>query len=285
MINDNTTSLEITKITILQTRCSTNLQKVEDYAELIKTGVVFPPPVIFHDGKSYFSADGVHRIKAHEYLGHVIVAVDLRDGTERDATLFSIVSNSQHGLQRTSTDKRKVVEIMLNDNEWSQWSQTIIAEKCGVTQQYVSKIAKDFKNTTGCMLTTGKDGKIRDTSRIGKSSEDLAEILECKSIIDDDDLPEIDNSSIDTSIDFNDDTKQAPDVITTSHSQLGAGSSRVIYDFKINLKEIALQCKRMAGNRDKMLPDDRQGLMESVSAAISEFKMILIKLREVNYVD
>ena len=42
------------------------LQKevMEDYAELMRAGVKFPPIVVFHDGDNYWLADGFHRMGA-----------------------------------------------------------------------------------------------------------------------------------------------------------------------------------------------------------------------------
>ena len=159
-----------------QSRASINPQIVSDYAEAIKAGDVFPPVVVYFDGADYWLADGFHRYEAHASAGSDALRVDLRQGTRRDAVLFSVGANALHGLRRTNDDKRRAVLTLLNDGEWSQWPQTKIAQACGVTQQFVSKLAsveKPLSYNSGKMRTVERNGSTyqQDTSAIGKRSE------------------------------------------------------------------------------------------------------------------
>ena len=68
------------------------------------------------------------------------IAADVRDGSRRDAILYSLSANANHGLRRSNDDKRKAVVFALRDPELRQLSQRKIAKLCGVTQAMVSKV-------------------------------------------------------------------------------------------------------------------------------------------------
>jgi len=61
---------------------------------------------------------------------------------QRDALLYSISFNAEHGLPRTNADKRKAVRLLLADAEWGQWSYREIARHCQVSQVFASKLRK-----------------------------------------------------------------------------------------------------------------------------------------------
>ncbi|MGN6143520.1 MAG: ParB/RepB/Spo0J family partition protein [Mesorhizobium sp.] len=120
-----------------QSRDTLNDQVVNEYAEAIKAGATFPPIVVFYDGKKHWLADGFHRFHAYQKAGKTKVAADVRQGTRRDAILFSVGANETHGLRRTRDDKRRAVLTLLNDAEWSTKPETWIAETCRVSRTLV----------------------------------------------------------------------------------------------------------------------------------------------------
>ncbi len=124
------------------TQCRAELDEgaVTDYAAAIRSGADFPSVVVFFDGKHYWLADGFHRYHAHKHAGAIEINADVRNGTKRDAVLFSVGANAVHGLRRSNADKRKAVETLLRDKEWSQWSDREIAKACGVTHPFVASI-------------------------------------------------------------------------------------------------------------------------------------------------
>jgi hypothetical protein len=52
---------------------------------------------------------------------------------QRDALLYSISSNAEHGLPRSNADKRKAVRLLLADAEWGKWSDRESARRCQVS--------------------------------------------------------------------------------------------------------------------------------------------------------
>jgi hypothetical protein len=69
------------------------------------------------------------------------IEAEINQGTRRDAILHSVGANSAHGLRRTNGDKQRSVMTLLNDEEWSQWPQTKIAQACGVSREYVCRLS------------------------------------------------------------------------------------------------------------------------------------------------
>ena len=123
-----------------QPRAQMDWTVVAEYAADMGQGAAFPPVVVFYDGADYWLADGFHRVEAAKSLGLVEVAADVRQGTRREAVLYSVGANSNHGLRRTNEDKRRAVMTLLNDEEWRGWSDNRIAQLCGVSHTFVGSL-------------------------------------------------------------------------------------------------------------------------------------------------
>ena len=126
-----------------QSRDEINQSLINDYAEDMDRGDVFPAILVFFDGVSYWLADGFHRYFAVKKLGLGSISADVRQGTKRDAWLYSLEANGRHGERRTAADKRKSVLRALDDFELSTWSDVEIARKCVVSDRFVSKMRGD----------------------------------------------------------------------------------------------------------------------------------------------
>lgn len=123
-----------------QTRAAIDSSVVDDYVEAMSEGATFPPVVVFYDGEKHWLADGFHRVQAYLRGGRRDFPADVRQGTRRDAILFSVGANADHGLRRTNADKRRAVETLLNDEEWGAWSDREIARRTGVHNSMVSRV-------------------------------------------------------------------------------------------------------------------------------------------------
>ena len=94
----------------------------------------------------------------------------MKQGSLRDAQWFSFGANKAHGLRRTAGDKRRAIETILKDEEWSRKPQTAIAEHVGVVQSYISKIHSQLITSDKLpdrSIIDGKDGKTYNTTKIG----------------------------------------------------------------------------------------------------------------------
>ena len=154
--------LSLTQINLnggTQPRVKMNNNVIEEYAESISEGTVFPPITVFKDKHNiYWLADGFHRFYAYRKIGRKKIRVKVKIGEIRDAILFSVGANSDHGLRRTNEDKRKAVKTLLIDEEWQKMSTRELADKTAVSNAFISNL----KNEMGIKTETikGKDGKI-----------------------------------------------------------------------------------------------------------------------------
>lgn len=137
-------SIQIDKIRIdggTQSRAAINDATVAEYAEAMADPVtVFPPIIVYFDGREYWLADGFHRLAAWRQIGRTDIPAEIRQGDRRRAILHSVAANSAHGLRRTNDDKRRAVLTLLEDAEWSQWSDSEIARRCAVSREFVNRI-------------------------------------------------------------------------------------------------------------------------------------------------
>jgi uncharacterized ParB-like nuclease family protein len=124
----------------LQSRIEIDEATVSDYADNIKTGDEFPPVLVYFDGINYYLTDGYHRYHAHKRAEKVSILCSVVNGTFRDAVLHATGVNSKHGMRRTHADKRKAVMTLLDDFEWSDWSNAEIARQCGVSATFVANL-------------------------------------------------------------------------------------------------------------------------------------------------
>ena len=155
-----------------QSRVKLNWDVIAEYAEAITLDAIFPPILVFYDGKNYWLADGFHRLHATKKAGRQEIAVEIHQGNRRDALLYSVGANANHGLRRTNADKRRAVNIMLQDEEWNHWSNREIAKRCGVSEFMVRQMRESIcdKNADTKKRTVQRQGKTYtlDTTHIGE---------------------------------------------------------------------------------------------------------------------
>ena len=129
-----------------QPRAAINLQHVKLLTEQMEDGQELEPVIVFYDGESYWLADGFHRWHAHRNREEEAIACVIHTGSKRDAVLYSVGANADHkpALPRSQEDKRRAVMTLLNDKEWSTWSDREIARQCKVHHNTVSKIRQSL---------------------------------------------------------------------------------------------------------------------------------------------
>lgn len=116
---------------------------VEQYAEAMKNGAVFPPVTVFANGSSYYLGDGFHRLGAARAVKAKSIEAEVHEpingeSAQRSAILFAVGANDTHGRNRTADDKRRAVEALLKDPEWSRWTDREIARQCRVSHPFVA---------------------------------------------------------------------------------------------------------------------------------------------------
>jgi DNA (cytosine-5)-methyltransferase 1 len=178
---------EIRRDGATQPREKLDLNHIATLKEAIEDGAELEPVVVFYDGSDYWLADGFHRCKASEESGLEDIPVVIHQGTRRDAILYSVGANAEHkaAKPRSRADKRRAVTMLLNDPEWSKWSDREIARQCKVSNFFVSKLRRDSltvinhsenensENEAKTRTYTTKHGTttIMQTGNIGKKDE------------------------------------------------------------------------------------------------------------------
>lgn len=123
------------------------------YAVDMAHGATFPSVVLFDTGNGdYVLADGFQRVRAAKAIKRDSIEADIRqpaqgETAERSAILYAAGANAQHGSRRTNKDKRNAVKTLLQDDEWSCWSDSEIARQCRVDRQLVANVRDQVINT------------------------------------------------------------------------------------------------------------------------------------------
>lgn len=174
-------TLELKQIVIdddIQPRTKIDQATAEEYAQEMREGrwewKRHPLPVVFVDEHGVHRlAAGFHRMEGCKLAFKRTMPVEIRPGGKRDAILYAAGTNSDHGLRRSNTDKRRAILKLLNDPEWTKWSDREIARHCMVHNDTVSSIRKELsvgirqiettrtvvRNETIYEMTTGNIGK------------------------------------------------------------------------------------------------------------------------------
>jgi hypothetical protein len=134
----------------------------EDYVDELAAGYAvnrsYPPVDVFFDGETYWLADGNHRHAGASRAG-VPLDITLHKGTLRDAILFALQANAEHGLKLTNDDKRLKAVTLLSDPEWFKKSDTQLAVIAGgITQPFISSVRRDLTQ----ILPTFEPGDIEE---------------------------------------------------------------------------------------------------------------------------
>ncbi|MBW3635792.1 MAG: ParB/RepB/Spo0J family partition protein [Armatimonadetes bacterium] len=152
-----------------QSRAFNSEPAIDEYKEAMLRGVEFDPIVVFFDGEDYWLADGFHRVRAARDGEIESLPADVREGTKRDAVLYSVGANAKHGVKRTNDDKRRAVKMLLDDEEWSKNNPQWIADKCGVSHTFVQNVLKESEfATVANSYRIGKDGKSYPSKKAGR---------------------------------------------------------------------------------------------------------------------
>jgi hypothetical protein len=167
-----------------QARVALNNDVVEEYAAHLKEGDVFPAVTVFHDGSDHWLADGFHRYMAHKNTGATEIDCDIKVGTLEDAKLHAYGANGRRGLSLSREDKRRIILLMLQHEEWNKWSNTEIAKHVGVSSMTVGRVkssliyeAEKEPEQKPEKKQYKRDGEVRvmDTQNLGKKKAEKVE--------------------------------------------------------------------------------------------------------------
>lgn len=132
---------------------------VAEYAEAMERKEKLPPIVCYHDGSTYWLADGFHRYHAARKRGEKVIEAQVIKGSRDDARWHAAGANTQHGLKRSPEDKRKAVRLALALRP--TMSDNKIAAHCGVSPHTVASVR------SGSSMQNAKMGTSRVATRNG----------------------------------------------------------------------------------------------------------------------
>lgn|GEM_PF-4633284 len=139
---------QITQDAGLQSRVKMNPSTVRNYAEGFRNGDNLPNPDVFEIDGRYFLVDGFHRIAAAQQENWKDIECTVHFGTIRDAKVFAAGVNATHGLPRTNADKHLVMDRVLNDPDFYQWSNVQIGKICNVSESFVRSLRMKRSETS-----------------------------------------------------------------------------------------------------------------------------------------
>lgn len=144
----------------IQTRAQLDDETINEYSAEMRAGTEFPPVILFQfaDG-TLLLADGFHRVAAARKAGRTDIQAEVRVGERQEAVTYALGANTQHGLRRTSADKRRCVEVALR--EFADFSDRRLADLCCVTDFLVRTVRVQLRDsrTSSTAQRLGKDGK------------------------------------------------------------------------------------------------------------------------------
>jgi hypothetical protein len=179
MTIDEPVNLRLDQIRIdggTQPRVEIDQGVVSEYADLYRRGKDLKPVVVFFDGATYWLADGFHRYWANRKINCNQIFAEVHQGSQRDAILYSVGANADHGLRRSNEDKWKAVKTMLTnpqvskDEDGNPWSDNAIAKRCHVSSPTVAKVRSTL-NIQSAPVRKTSDGRTMNTANIGRNQQ------------------------------------------------------------------------------------------------------------------
>jgi hypothetical protein len=142
----------------LQVRSKLDQRTVRDYADKWRTGVKFPPILIFKRREELILIDGHHRCAAAAEAGLTKVDATFLSGTLAQAVCAGIETNARHGLRLSNRDKRASVQLALRHSP--DLSDGAIGALCGVSSRMVAKYRGRAPANDSDLKRVGRDGKL-----------------------------------------------------------------------------------------------------------------------------
>lgn len=172
----------------LQCRASINNDVVDDYTAAMRGGpgqgsaAEFPYVRIWLVNDELYLTSGEHRYRAAIAARKGAIGAEFKTGTYADALKDAVTSNSRHGLRPTRADIRRSLKMLFELTAFRKQSDNQLAKLVGCSPTTVGKLRAELA-TTDDGKRVGKDGKERDTSKIGrkpKADKQLSKLDSCE---------------------------------------------------------------------------------------------------------
>jgi hypothetical protein len=135
-----------------QARVQLNNDTVVEYADAMERKENLPPIVCYHDGSTYWLADGFHRYHAARKRSEKWIDAQVIKGSRDDARWHAAGANTAHGLKRSPADKRRAVRLALELRP--NLSDRAIAQHCGVAVMTVGAVRREASSVQNGQMAT-----------------------------------------------------------------------------------------------------------------------------------
>lgn len=156
-----------------QARVRIDQATVDDYANKYRNKVELPPLLVGDDGEAYWAIDCFHRLEGAKAAGIKKVECQVVSGELDDFRWLALSQNQSHGLRRTNEDKRRAVEMALQQHP--DYSDRRIAEHVGVSNELVGECRAQLSESDSSVAVverTGRDGKTRKSGSGRRTTDD-----------------------------------------------------------------------------------------------------------------
>jgi Protein of unknown function (DUF1013) len=116
------------------------------------------PPILVHRPTMRI-IDGMHRLNATILRGQQTIHVTYFDGTENDAFLLAVKSNTTHGLPLSTPERRAAAARIIQTHP--HLSDRSIAHTTGLAAKTIATIRTTTHHTTHPTTRLGRDGRTR----------------------------------------------------------------------------------------------------------------------------
>lgn len=249
-----------------QSRTKIHQDVVDDYAEKMADGAVFPAPVAFFDGKEYWLADGFHRYHATRKNKKASLSCDVINGTVRDARFYSFGANATHGLPPTYEDKVQSANRMLADSEWGQKSDREIGRHCGLSHPTIAKLRAAMNPAKAKEPRVVKDKHGNDTKVKPKEPE-----LKTPPVLDEKDMEiEMLKEQVEALSEENDRLTMELAIGSADDPEF---TKNTIEDLRAEVKQLTIENKSLTISRDQFQAENAQ-LIKQVNFLTKKLKQV-----------
>ena len=143
---------------------------VDEFTEILRLGAPDGTEmglgVVFHDGSTFWVADGTKRLTAQDRIGIVRPWVDLKKGTKGDAIWYAIGANREHGVRLSNAEKRQAtINALKNPDIAETFTHESIAEQVGVSRSLVTKLLAELERGGQALMRRPKRQGVRRAGR------------------------------------------------------------------------------------------------------------------------
>lgn len=137
---------------------------------LAKTDAEFPP-IILH-WPTMRVIDGMHRLEAARIRGECTVRARFFEGSEEEAFILAVETNTKHGLPLTLADRKSAALRIVT--ACPDLSDRAVAAKVGLAHKTVGAIRRSSGEIPQLTARVGRDGRVRSVVRSGRDERSAA---------------------------------------------------------------------------------------------------------------